>query len=222
MNRFASPIMMFLAFIVAGSVAKADPITPITYTIVDQGATYQNGWTLDGTITTDGTIGDLSQSNLLSGTLTLSSPLYGSYTATGITFTLQTHGSGPAMEATATPLTLLLPCSDPHSGSFSMTGSDGVGVDWLNPLTSESGYPIYGYDGIAPVTEPDWRPGIAWDSVWSTDPIGGYGGPPPPALGPTESWVIATVVPEPSTIVLLGIGAISMLVFAWRRRTRTA
>jgi hypothetical protein len=33
---------------------------------------------------------------------------------------------------------------------------------------------------------------------------------------------LLTSVPEPSTLVLLGIGAISMMAYAWRKRTRTA
>ncbi len=35
-------------------------------------------------------------------------------------------------------------------------------------------------------------------------------------------WVIATAVPEPSTLVLLGIGAVSLFAYAWRKRLRTA
>jgi len=37
-----------------------------------------------------------------------------------------------------------------------------------------------------------------------------------------SDMLIATVVPEPSTLVLLGIGAVSLLAYAWRKRRRTA
>ncbi len=94
-------VAVFLTFVVAGSVAKAD----ITYTIVDQGTYYQDGWSVNGTITTDGTIGPLYAGDLLSATLTLSNPLYGTYNATGISIG-GTYGNGGGNEfvATATEL----------------------------------------------------------------------------------------------------------------------
>jgi len=36
----------------------------------------------------------------------------------------------------------------------------------------------------------------------------------------SDHVVVALGVPEPSTLVLLGVGAISLLGFAWRRRKR--
>jgi len=38
----------------------------------------------------------------------------------------------------------------------------------------------------------------------------------------TLSSPITVPAPEPSTLLLLGIGAASLLAYAWRRRTRTA
>jgi hypothetical protein len=35
-------------------------------------------------------------------------------------------------------------------------------------------------------------------------------------------WYGLSAVPEPSTIVLFGIGAVSMMAYAWRKRRRTA
>jgi hypothetical protein len=41
-----------------------------------------------------------------------------------------------------------------------------------------------------------------------------------PIMNGSSSWVIAQTVPEPSTLVLLGIAAIGLLGWAWQRRKR--
>ncbi len=222
-------VAVFLAFVVAGSVAKAD----ITYTIVDQGTYYQGGWSVNGTITTDGTIGQLSPGDLLSATLTLSNPTVGVYTATDITMFSNDEGVN---YPTATQTALQLPYrGGGESSALAIIGANGVSVAWFNPFTylaPPGGDPEYGYFGC--ISRP---PSDAWGApdadAWGAE-YGATGDQPgqdaytiPPdlqTLGANMTWVIATTtpVPEPSTIVLLGFGTISMLAYVWRKRTRTA
>jgi hypothetical protein len=75
-------------------------------------------------------------------------------------------------------------------------------LDYFNGLPSDT----YGYEGC----------NIAWDPTttyltWYTTTL-------PPEFVQGQPWVIATAVPEPSTLVLLGIGAVSLLAYTWRRR----
>ena len=62
---------------------------------------------------------------------------------------------------------------------------------------------------------------IIWGSAWQQERVETTGGPLyfNVVMGvPTTFQAVVTPSPEPSTLVLLGIGAVSLLGYAWRRR----
>ena len=222
-------VAVFLAFVVAGSVAKAD----ITYTIADQGAYYQNGWSVDGTITTDGHLGQFyaegsvfnpaPYGHLLSATLTLSNPTYGVYTATDLSFF-----GGYSM--VATPTELQLPFIGGSLDQFGIFGANGISIGWYNPFTITTvggvpNTPEYGY--MATYEPPESLPeSNAWGAIYEAtgDQPGQDSYLTPPelqTLGPDMPWVIATAVPEPGTLTLL-VSALLGLAGAFYLRRRRA
>jgi hypothetical protein len=187
---------------------------PITYSIVDNAA-YQNGYTVSGSITTDGTTGSLSSSNITNWTYAVTN------TATSVVaFTESgTFATVGRIEASATQFTLL-------AGS----GFDGAAVQ-LDGRWGSLGWYRYpeqnygnfdGVDYIVPAMEiyrSAGAPGSgsgSYTTFWNNNVEGTL------PLGSTAdgSWIIAEVstVPEPSTYGLL-FGGFTLAVVAMRRRT---
>ncbi len=152
----------------------------------------------------------------------------GSSIPDGVTLTSSfTVTSGnPALPNPFTITLGAIPLSSSNNGLFGVTfSSTGITLD----PTETTGFQISlapdEPDTGWPVICPNWDPKDgafvlnAYDSVGSRANIftsdTGY-------LAQTfgsSNWLIATATPEPSTILLLAIGAISFLGYCWRRRT---
>jgi hypothetical protein len=171
---------------------------PITYNI-ESYAALQNGYTLSGTITTDGTIGTLARANVTSWSFSVTGPT--SYQLTSLTPT-----AGFVLDnltATATSLTLAPPTADQESllsfqgGSFGSTITN-LGYD-RNPVNPGEGGPAT--DAYSSFNGTGAASGISWRDVVDNPPGLQLGG---------STWVIATVtgsaVPEPSTLTLALLG----------------
>jgi len=177
---------------------------PITYSIVDNAA-YQNGYTVSGNITTDGSIGALSKSNITSWNFVITNTA----TSTFVASASGTEATGAdRLQASATQLTL-----PPVAGVSSFTQSflsfrqGGSGMLLWNRLryNSESGSEGYlGQNSSGNV----WVTGGDNTTVDLQSTAGG-------------DWIIGTAaaaVPEPSTYGLL-FGGFTLAVVAMRRRT---
>ena len=189
---------------------------PITYSLVNNAA-YQNGYTLSGSITTDGTTGRLSNSNITNWTYAVTN------TATSVVaFTESgTFASTDHVEASATQLTLVAA----GFGSYPVISLDGRwgSLSWYrNPEVNYGNFD--GYDIIDPASEIYRSAGVpgsgsgSYTTFWNNNVEGTL------PLGSTAngSWIIAeasaAAVPEPSTYGLL-FGGFTLAVVAMRRRT---
>jgi hypothetical protein len=177
---------------------------PITYHIQNYAA-LQNGYTLSGTITTDGTLGVLASSDIASWTFTVTK---GSFSSTMNSTDPGTSAALSNLTATATQILLPPPLSATDFNFFNLTNTAGQGLVYNQNPQPLGVFPFY----VA--STPDNHGNPYWfDST-----------PPPPSLGGT-TWVIAQVsqaptVPEPASLTLALLGGACVAVFERTRRRR--
>jgi hypothetical protein len=170
---------------------------------LQSGPSLPMGWTLSGTITTDGTIGTIQATNILSWTWTISSggsSVTVSSTDPGAAVTISGMDRPTAAEAplgiTSTGAALIVP----FANYITLTKHDA----WLwydNNIDQQHWQ----------VTLPGVRSGVA--DVWVS--TGNWSQPD----GPIE--VASTVVvPEPSPLYIVGFGAVCVYVMGHKRRAR--
>ena len=171
----------------------------ITYNIVDMPAD-QNGFTVSGTITTDGVIGNLANSDITSWSVTISQ---------GGTFETFISSNGGAivnilnnLVATASEIYVPPAANFAVANDFQLLSvpsiPNPISIDQIRWVNSPQ--PIY----MAQVN-------FSSPPAWNTSP---------PVVD--TNWVIATAVPEPSTLTMLGIGATCLAGVLGRRASRRA
>jgi len=176
-----------------------------TYNLVNH-PDYQDGWTLSGTITTDGTIGLLQSSDITSWTWTVTKP--GSS---------QTYRSGPGTVSYADGLTAT------NTGLLILIRNTGTGILLNTPFGGiNDGYGTWegGPAGPTYFTGAGGSASGHFVFYWSDEP-------PNPSAVPLEEFTFAatTAIPEPATLYLLGFGAVCGCVYVMghkRRARRTA
>jgi PEP-CTERM motif len=195
----------FAIFLLAtvAAFARIANATPITYTI--EPTVLSGGYTLTGTITTDGTIGAIAASDISSWAWTVTGPN-----------TFSQSGLEPATNSVieglmATTSELYIPFADPPPFPQDAMGGQ---VFLSNSTTSHLEFATF----------------TSWDqnpTVLSFQSVVDIGAPAPVSFArqlndfgsvqPSGPMVVAVATPEPSALVLAGLG-IAGLLFAARRR----
>ena len=190
--RRVSVLPTVLTFLLSIAITGLASAGSITYDLVNYPA-YQNGYTLSGFITTDGTTGTLEASDITAWTVTMS------FSTTSETFSSdQPYSILFAGSVAATASQIYLGTQGESNAAFLSLIGPPFGateqIDWVQS-TSYSYYvaELPGY-------------GLTWQSY-------------PPFSG--TNFVIATAsVPEPSELTLLGIAGTGLAIFARRRSRR--
>jgi len=171
---------------------------PITYKLVDY-PLDQGGHHLSGTIVAAGVSANLWGSQVLGGAFTIDGESFSIGRAFG--YEANPRGIGPIVTATE----ILLP----PMGFFLIEHPAPEGSNEWQTITWNRSW-RYEYSAKSETTYPG--PTYWWNVTPASDP--GH-------IAANESWIIATVVPEPSGVVLLSSSAVSLLFSLWlgvRRR----
>jgi hypothetical protein len=192
MTRFTVAVAAFVGMLTAPCIGTA---ATITYSIQNYPAD-QSGATLSGTITTDGTIGILTDSNVLSWSWTITPPGGTPFTLSSVDVGSGFGITGTGVVASTSKITIASPASQGDFNDMVFEGTDAAGLAYGRFVSSGT------YYGSIPNTIPVWNTGN-------------------PYMGGTDPWVIAVAsVPEPSTLTLAGLGVVSGLAFSLARRRR--
>jgi hypothetical protein len=170
------------------------------------GVWYGQPWTLSGTITTDGTIGTIQATNILFWTWTLTNGV-SSFTASSTDpyagMSTITEGAGvntmPGITATGAGLFLPVPSSDvPYRFTLYAPPDQ---LMWQTNAGGTTQFSIFDYSAEI-------------DGGWLENLAGGAG----------SAWQFASAspvaVPEPSSLYIVGFGAVCVYVMGHKRRAR--
>lgn len=217
MHRFTLQAVMLFTLLTLPSAVLAGSTT---YNILNYPA-LQNGWTVSGTITTDGFIGDINQTDIKSWTWTITSGAT-SYTSNSTDPGSFPQLSGAGIQETPTDILLHIPPSMKPSAVLLLIGGDTPRIEHI----PEEG--LAWHDGFGP----DQRDTtIEYYSAGLFPPQGyvGWFSPIGPYNAQTAGWLIAqtsaAAVPEPASLYLVGFGAVCGCVYVMghkRRARRTA
>lgn len=178
----------------------------ITYQL-EQHPEYQNGFTLSGSITTDGTMGQIVQGNIMSWNWSVSK---GSVVMDQLSSSdLNAEAAPIGLIASSTTLTIPEPVSG-EQRSLLLCIRTGIGIgggvsnilEWINGNGPGTG-DIYSANPQSP-------------EFWN------YGAPSPMELnmGDGTTFLIASVatqaVPEPASLVMMSLGVAAVVAMAWR------
>jgi hypothetical protein len=202
MRRIVFATASIVMLIASQCIAEAGQIT---YSIQNYLADQQ-GATLSGTITTDGVIGNLAATDILSWNWTIT-PLGG----TPYTLSSSDIGTKVLLEgvvvASQSNITIALPTQDFVDNALALEALNAGGIttsyiDYLRGLPV--GSPFNEYIGVTSVGA----------DVWANFN---------PVMGGTNPWVIAaaSAVPEPSSLALAGLGAAWGIALGLARKRRT-
>lgn len=185
-----------LALAIALLISSTPALAAVTYKLVDY-PQYQNGWTLSGSITTDGATGDITAGHIKAWDWTI--------TQGNLSFSRDSTNS----EAEFWPPLAEQKCFHATSTSLSMipgwwaslvystdpgAADDDLGWNWIS---LDGGQTMQPYYFCAVDNTYGW-------AAWNT------------TLAGPNGWIVATV-PEPSTIALLFAASLGGLLW-WRRR----
>lgn len=191
---------MLFTLLTLPSVAMADR----TYDLLN-GTTTPGGWTLSGTITTDGTTGTIEAANILSWSWTITNGVS--------SFTAASTGAGdvttPGLTATTAALVLPYagsPTAELMNGPYIQLGNIEWHTDTYNgtPIWEAALEPEGSFNGTGTMYGYPYPPGGPYD--------------PQPAAPGTFAVESPVVVPEPSTLCIVGIGAVCIYSMRHKRR----
>ncbi len=192
-RRYKYLLMTLLAFL---AFPAALPAKSITYAIVNY-PEFQNGWTLSGSITTDGKTGAILSSDITAWSWTISMGT--------MSFTYANTSPGASVSPFGGVMASASEIYLPKPASTGGVNELGLGVTvpdassllmWKQQITN-GGDDIGVYSAYVQNSAPN---------AWSTNPntTTGLGG---------ENWIVA-VVPEPSSLFLAGTGITCMILVA--------
>lgn len=193
---------------------------PITYTFVDNAA-FQSGHTLSGSITTDGTIGNLANQNILNWNWTITNTATSAVLSTGDNSNpLESDTQVGLASASATQITMMQPQgTNGSNAALSLFGQLGY-VMWqrISAGNALSPLPVDRY--LAEYFAADGNTdngGMRWNNRAEGNTLS-------LASNPDGGWVIAEVsaVPELSTYCLIFSGLTLALVSVRRRNIKQA